>query len=193
MSNPNGAHEASPQQDVDMSSSISAEETMPTSKLESLPRNLLGQVAFYLVVDGNGIGRDPSAMLPLLKTSKAIYSALTFDEFPQLYHDLFCATFDHAALTRRFNWMAATMAASRGAGGGAKPPGPGGDGKGKKMFKLFDDPRSWAIEYRNRWGMARRMKAITRHGKLYVQGLCDKEQAIADMWNIWFLLTENGQ
>lgn len=168
---------------------------MFTAGLEALPRNLLGQVAYYLVVDEHGVRRDPSALLPLLKTSKTIYSALRFDEYPQLYHDLYCATFDHAALQRRFNWMAATMAAS--GGGGAKPPpgggGGGGGGPGKKMFKLFDDPRSWAIDYKSRWEMARRMKKVSQFGKLYVPGLCDKEQTNADMWNVWFLLTENGE
>lgn len=176
----------------------------PTASLDALPRNLLGQVAYYLVVDENGIGRDPSALLPLLKTCKSIHSALMFDEYPQLYYDLYCATFDHAALTRRFNWMAATMAASAkpppppggpggpGGGNGHGPPG-GGGAKGKKMFKLFDDPRSWAIDYRARWDMARRMKKVIKFGKLYVPGVCDREQMTADLWHVWFLLTENGE
>jgi hypothetical protein len=124
-----------------------------------------------------------------------------FDEYPLLYHDLYCATFDHAALTRRFNWMAATMAASAkpppppggpGGGNGHGPPG-GGGVKGKKMFKLFDDPRSWAIDYRARWDMARRMKKVIQFGKLYVPGVCDREQMTADLWHVWFLLTENGK
>lgn len=174
------------------------------ASLDALPRNLLGKVAYHLVVDDDGIGRDPSALLPLLMTSKSIHSALMFDEYPQLYYDLYCATFDHAALTRRFNWMAATMAASAkrppppggpggpGGGNGHGPPG-GGDGKGKKMFKLFDDPRSWAIDYRSRWDMARRMKKVINFGKLFVPGVCDREQMTADLWHVWFLLTENGE
>jgi hypothetical protein len=144
-------------------------------------------------------------MLPLLKTCKTIHSALMFDEYPQLYYDLYCATFDHAALTRRFNWMAKTMAASAkppppgggpGGGNGHGPPGGGGGGgggPGKKMFKLFDDPRSWAIDYKSRWEMARRMKKLVGYGKLFVEGLCDREQMTADLWNVWFLLTENGE
>lgn len=175
------------------------------ASLDALPRNLLGQVAYYLVVDEDGIGRDPSALLPLLKTCKSIHSALMFDEYPRLYYDLYCATFDHAALTRRFNWMATTMAASAeppppsgtpGAENGHGPSagaGNGGEVKGKKMFKLFDDPRSWAIDYKARWEMARRMKQVVRSGKLYVPGLCDHEQMTADLWNVWFLLTENGE
>lgn len=193
------------------------------SSLSLLPRNLLGLVAYHLVVDDHGIGRDPSTLLPLLLTSRSIYSALQFDEYPQLYYDLYCATFDHAALQRRFNWMAKTMAgaasASRpppppggpgkpgeqggtgGGGGGAVYPNHspastrGGDGppKGKKMFKLFDDPRSWAIDYKTRWEMARRMKKVVRHGRLYVPGVCDKEAVLGDLWNVWFLLTENGE
>jgi len=177
----------------------------PVASLDILPRNLLGQVAYYLVVDENGIGRDPSALLPLLYTSKTIHSALMFDEYPQLYYDLYCATFDHAALTRRFNWMAATMSASAkappppgaGAGNGhapGPPRGPAGGGeKAKKMFKLFDDPRSWAQDYRSRWEMARRMKKVVRFGKLFVPGICDREQMMADLWNVWFLVTENGE
>lgn len=194
--------------------------------LDSLPRNLLGQVAYHLVVDTDGHGRDPSALLPLFLTCRSIRDALAFDDFPQLYHDLFCATFDYAALQRRFDWMAKTMAAAAsagssastagagsGAGGGgtvpppreegktgvlpggsAQGPGPGqGQGKGKKMFKLFDDPRSWAIDYRTRWEMARRMKRVVRHGKLYVEGVNDEETLNADLWNIWFLITENGE
>jgi hypothetical protein len=183
--------------------------TEPAASLDALPRNLLGQVAYYLVVDENGIGRDPSALLPLLYTCKSIHSALMFDEYPQLYYDLYCATFDHAALSRRFNWMAATMSASAkarppagGAGPGAGnghapgppggPPGAGGGEKGKKMFKLFDDPRSWAHDYRSRWEMARRMKKVVQFGKLFVPGICDREQMMADLWNVWFLVTENG-
>lgn len=186
------------------------------SGLSRLPRNLLGQVAYNLVVDTDSIGRDPSALLPLLMTSKGIYSALMFDEYPQLYYDLYCATFDHAALQRRFNWMAKTMSGaspsattpstgtSQNQGHATptqtpnsyphpQPPAGGGPPKGKKMFKLFDDPRSWAIDYRTRWEMARRMRKVVRYGKLYVPGICDKEAVLGDLWNVWFLLTENGE
>lgn len=102
--------------------------------------------------------------------------------------------------------MAATMSASAkarppagGAGNGnghapGPPGGPAGGGeKGKKMFKLFDDPRSWAQDYRSRWEMARRMKKVVRFGKLFVPGICDREQMMADLWNVWFLVTENGE
>ena len=217
--------------DIDPSPS-SSDDSLKFS-LSLLPRNLLGLVAYHLVVDDHGIGRDPSPLLPLLLTSRAIYSALTFDEYPQLYYDLYCATFDHAALQRRFNWMAKTMsgAASAAAAAAAKPPPPGGlsgsggpsggqgrsggggpvypnaagtaeaggngngngPPKGKKMFKLFDDPRSWAIDYKTRWEMARRMKKVVRYGRLYVPGVCDKEAVLGDLWNVWFLLTENGE
>ena len=83
-------------------------------------------------------------------------------------------------------------------GGGVYPNASGtgtGDGppKGKKMFKLFDDPRSWAIDYKTRWEMARRMKQVVRHQRLYVPGVCDKEAVLGDLWNVWFLLTENGE
>lgn len=157
-------------------------------------------------------------LLPLLSVSRSIHAALTFDEYPQLYYDLYCATFDHAALQRRFDWMAKTMAAAASASAGsARGPGPGGSsastgthgpggglpaagggggpgpGGGKKMFKLFDDPRSWAIDYRTRWEMARRMKRVVRLGKLYGPGLCNRETVLGDLWNVWFLLTENGE
>lgn len=174
--------------------------TMPG--LDDLPRNLLGLVAYHLVVDDHGVGGDPSMLASFLLTSRSIHSALMFDEYPQLYYDLYCATFDHAALQRRFDWMAKTMAAAGAGGGAAKPGGgngkegggpPGPGGGGKKMFKLFDDPRSWAIDYRARWEMARRMKKVVRYGSLFVPGFCDRETVLGDLWNMWFLLTENGE
>lgn len=192
--------------DIDITPESSLYQTQNfQSGLALLPRNLLGLVAYHLVVDDRGVGRDPSALLPLLLTSHSIYSALTFDEYPQLYYDLYCATFDHAALQRRFDWMAKTMSGAassaapnqRGGGGAVYPniSGSAGSGppKGKKMFKLFDDPRSWAIDYKTRWEMARRMKRVVKHGRLYVLGVCDKEDVLGDLWNVWFLLTENGE
>jgi hypothetical protein len=92
---------------------------------------------------------------------------------------------------------ASTGGSGHGAGGRAESGGGGGGGGGgaggKKMFKLFDDPRSWAIDYRTRWEMARRMKRVVKHGKLYMPGLCDQETVLGDLWNVWFLLTENGE
>lgn len=62
----------------------------------------------------------------------------------------------------------------------------------KKTFDLFADPRSWAMDYKNRWETAYRMRQAVRSGRLDVHTDGDKEQLCEDLWTIWFLLTENG-
>ncbi|KAK8861448.1 hypothetical protein IAR55_002267 [Kwoniella newhampshirensis] len=145
--------------------------------LKDLPRELLALVAFHLVVDDEGLSSHPSAILPLLYASKSINEAISFDNNPQLYHKLFRATFDYAALDRRYNWMVSNLTNLA--------------NKGKKIFNLFADPRSWAIDYRSRWESCMRMRKVAEYRQVEIPGVCDKETFIADLWNVWFLLTEN--
>ena len=62
----------------------------------------------------------------------------------------------------------------------------------KQTFDLFGDPRSWAMDYKERWITARRMRLNVRAQSMVVEGKCNREDMMADLWNIWFLLTENG-
>lgn len=62
----------------------------------------------------------------------------------------------------------------------------------KQAFDLFGDPRSWAMDYKERWTTAKRMRLNVRMHSMVVPGSCDREDMMADLWNIWFLLTENG-
>jgi len=87
-------------------------------------------------------------------------------------------TFDFKALERRYSWMIQHLSDVA--------------GRGRQVFDLFSDPKSWAIDYKTRWGMARRMKLIVEFDKVDLDGVCDRKQLEADLWNIWFLLTENG-
>lgn len=62
----------------------------------------------------------------------------------------------------------------------------------KQTFDLFSDPRSWAMDYKERWITAKRMRLNVRRQSMVVEGVCNREDMMADLWNIWFLLTENG-
>ncbi|WVQ64805.1 uncharacterized protein L199_002974 [Kwoniella botswanensis] len=191
-----------------------------TSKktLERLPRELLALVGFYLVIeDEDGTEKQdevkkydkhPSKLLPLLFVSKTIYEQICFDNNPQLYNRLFRATFDVQALDRRYQWMKKNLtkpspasnstsdssststtnanADSTGNSAISKP-----DGKNRKIFDLFSDPRSWAIDYRTRWEQSYRMRQVSKQSRIEIPGICDKEAYVADLWNVWFLLTEN--
>ncbi|KAK6907237.1 hypothetical protein I203_101227 [Kwoniella mangroviensis CBS 8507] len=191
-----------------------------TSKktLESLPRELLALVGFYLVIEDTDVSEEqdevkkydkhPSKLLPLLFVSKTIYEQICFDNNPHLYNRLFRATFDIQALDRRYQWMKKNLtkpspasnstsdstttsttnanADSTGNSSISKP-----DGKNRKIFDLFSDPRSWAIDYRTRWEQSYRMRQVSKQSRIEIPGICDKEAYVADLWNVWFLLTEN--
>lgn len=59
------------------------------------------------------------------------------------------------------------------------------------ILDLFSDPRLWALDYRTRWEMSRRMKQIANLGRVEIPGVCDRTQFMQDMWTVWFLVTEN--
>ncbi|WWC68735.1 uncharacterized protein I206_102669 [Kwoniella pini CBS 10737] len=157
------------------------------SGLECLPRELLALVAYHLLTergeekdDEEIYGIHPSNLLPLLFTSKSIYEAICFDNNPQLYNTLFRVTFDIKALDRRYQWMKNHLHKNS-----------SGKGKGKKVFDLFADPRSWAIDYKIRWEQSFRMRQVAKQCRIEIPDICDKEAYVADLWNVWFLLTEN--
>jgi hypothetical protein len=153
---------------------------MSRYRLDTLPRNLLAQIAVDLVIepDGNSNPRHhPSRLIPFFLTSRTIYDAVSFDNNPQLYNTLFRKTFDTAALERRYKWMQKHLAQQA--------------GRGRKIFDLFSDPRSWAIDYKTRWEQTARMRRVAEAGTF--EGICEREQVLADLWTVWFLLTENGE
>jgi hypothetical protein len=152
---------------------------MPMRELAALPREILTQIAFHLVVDDDGLGQHPSPLIPFLLSCRAVHEAISFGNNPQLYNRLFRATFDHKALERRYGWMKEHLSDVA--------------GRGKESFDLFADPRSWAIDYKVRWEQSWRMRQVVKHAKIEVPGVCDLEQLTADLWNVWFLLTENGE
>lgn len=156
--------------------------TRPLSSLESLPRSLLAHIALHLVIQEPAEPiwpnrRHPSALIPFFLTSRTIYDAISFDNNPQLYNNLFRASFDHSALDRRYEWMVKNLSQQA--------------GRGRKIFDLFSDPRSWAIDYKTRWEQSSRMRRVAKANKY--EGLCERDQLVADLWNVWFLLTENGE
>lgn len=152
--------------------------------LLSLPRSALSLIAYYLVLppSSTSIGH-PSSLLPLLSTCSHLNSLLRLPANPQLYHDLYSATFDTAALDRRYAWISATLAKQTGGS--------------KRAFDLFGDPRSWAEDYRARWEMSGRMREVGKKGTFELDWGSDKsgvrEMILPDLWNAWFLVTENGQ
>lgn len=142
-------------------------------RLDTLPRALISEIGFHLVLGStDSRGRPhPSVLTPLQLTCRSIHDALSFNSNPKLYNRLFRSTFDTAALTRRYAWMASNV---------------GGMQKGRNIFNLFADPKSWAYEYKERWEMAMRMKQAVK------DGILDTEKIYADLWTMWFLITENG-
>lgn len=177
------ASTAPPVQSISTTSIPAKRKAKSLSKLEALPRSLLSHIAFQLVIqesspDPKWTGRKhPSSLLPFFLSSRTVYDAISFDNNPQLYNHLFRATFDTSALTRRYDWMVKNLSQQA--------------GRGRKIFDLFSDPRSWAIDYRTRWEQSARMRKVVKANKF--DGLCDKDQLVADLWNVWFLLTENGE
>jgi hypothetical protein len=150
------------------------------SPLEQLPHEILSQVALHLVIshhhDNPAPNRStppPSPLLPLLLLSKKMHSLLSFDDNPNMYRLLYLSTFDISSLYRRYAWMKIHLSAVA--------------ERGDKLFNLFDNPKSWAEDYRTRWMMAKRMKEVVKSGKISEEDLVN-----SDLWNSWFLLTENG-
>jgi hypothetical protein len=66
-------------------------------------------------------------------------------------------------------------------------------GRGDIVTNLFADPKSWAEDYKDRWKLAQTMKMVVRTGTIdrpNEQG--ENVEIDRDLWNVWFLLTENG-
>lgn len=148
-------------------------------RLDTLPRELLSNIGYYVVVATTETrGRPhPSAILPLLLTSRTIHDALALEFNPKLYNRLFRATFDHAALTRRYAWMASNL---------------NDLAKSRNTFDLFADPKSWAMEYKDRWIAAKSMRTTAKICEDGRPGDVDTDTVVADTWTAWFLITEHG-
>ncbi|OXG09832.1 hypothetical protein C367_07011 [Cryptococcus neoformans Ze90-1] len=146
---------------------------MPRAKsLDALPPHLLARTALHLVAASPR--RHPSALLPLFLTCRAVYVAISFPNNPQLYKDLYFATFNYRAVLRRCQWMKTHVFKDE-----------------YNILDLFSDPRLWALDYRTRWEMSRRMRQIAKLGRVEIPGVCDRTQFMQDMWTVWFLVTEN--
>lgn len=148
--------------------------SMPQAKsLDALPPELLSRTALHLVAASPR--RHPSALLPLFLTCRAVYHAISLPNNPQLYKDLYFATFDYSAVLRRCQWMETHIFKD-----------------GYNILNLLSDPRLWALDYTTRWEMSRRMRQIAKLGRVEIPGVCDRRQFMQDMWTVWFLVTENG-
>lgn len=150
----------------------------PRPCLANLPSDILAMIAVNIVVDEQGNASHPSRLLPLLNTCRSIYAAINFDANPVLYNRLFRATFDLGALIRRTQWMF-----------DYKTDVPGTS----KKTELFANPRSWAIEYRDRWRLRNRMRACVKYNTTNVPGVSSFDHLDTDLWALWFLWTENGE
>ncbi|KAK4685690.1 hypothetical protein P7C73_g4455, partial [Tremellales sp. Uapishka_1] len=146
---------------------------------ETLPKQLVALIAFHVVIDDSkpSIRPRPSSLIPLYLTSKSIYEAIAFDNNYQLYNALFRSTFDCAALKRRYDYMIQHLADVA--------------GRGRMIFDLFQDPKSWAVDYKTRWELAWRMRQVVKHASVEIEGVCDRAQLTDDLWILWFIITEN--
>lgn len=142
--------------------------------LDSLPPHLLSRTAFHLLT-ATPAPHHPSPLLPLFLTCRSVYRALSFPNNPQLYKDLYFATFDHHAILRRYQWMKTHIYKDE-----------------YNILDLLSERRPWAIDYITRWEMSRRMTQIAKLGRVEIPGICDRAQFMEDMWTVWFLVTENG-
>ena len=159
--------------------STSRPSMMPASRLDAMPNHVLAIVAYHLVVDDRGLGGHPSAIIPLLLSNRKIYDKISFAANPQLYNNLFRATFDYAALNRRYKWMVKHYPAMA--------------GRGTSRFDLFSDPKSWAEEYKARWITSKRMSRVVARGLNFMPEPSDEADFQEDAWVVWFLVTENGE
>lgn len=166
------------------------------SRLEALPKDVLGRIAYHLVIecDNNDTKTRiaPSSLIAFLRTCRKINQAISFDSCPELYHRLYRATFDHQAIRRRYQWLIPDPGdLGVNVSGGRELNG--SQNQSSNVYDVFDGPKSWAVDYKTRWEMAKRMRAVVRADTVDVPGVCDRDQLLADMWNVWFLLTENGE
>ncbi|ODO06362.1 hypothetical protein L198_01594 [Cryptococcus wingfieldii CBS 7118] len=142
--------------------------------LASLPRHIQSRIAYHTVLDAPNA--HPAALLPLLLACRTLNHNLTFAHNPQLYHELYLATFDSTAVTRRYQWMLTHIFT-----------------RGVKGYNLFSDPRPWAIDYRTRWELCGRWREVAKLGTIDIPGLCDYARFAEDLWDVFFLLSENGK
>lgn len=151
---------------------------MASSQLEALPLPILSRIIINLVIQSDST-YHPSSLLPVLCVSRTLHSKLTLDGNPQLYHDLFNATFDTLALARRYPWLVEN-----------KQNIPYLE---NSSDQVISDPKKQGIEYKRLWGTARRTKATVQAGIPVVPGVAGVEHIIPDLWQLWFLATENGE
>ncbi|ODO09228.1 hypothetical protein I350_02828 [Cryptococcus amylolentus CBS 6273] len=140
--------------------------------LASLPRHIQSRIAYHTVLDAPNA--HPAALLPLLLACRTLNHNLTFAHNPQLYHELYLATFDSTAITRRYEWMLTHIFT-----------------RGVKGYNLFSDPRPWAIDYRTRWELCGRWREVAKLGTIDIPGLCGYARFAEDLWDVFFLLSEN--
>lgn len=145
--------------------------------LEALPLTVLSRIVQHAVLR-SPTAYDPAALVPLLCASKTLHGKLTLDGNPELYRDLYRATFDTAALARRYPWLLENHENIRFLGRACKD--------------VLSDPRMQGAEYISLWATARRATAIVNAGTAIVPGIATSDDIVPDLWRLWFLTTENG-
>lgn len=146
--------------------------------LPNLPEPILSLIAYQLVLSSR-----PSALLPLLLSCRAANSALSFSTNPKLYHDLYLATFDSAAIYRRYAWISDAL--SRQSGGK------------KRAYDLFGPPKALAEDYKARWRTRGRLREVVNFKSLDGDPNSTRAERLRgsfmpDLWTVWFLVTESG-
>lgn len=160
----------------------------------------------------------PVFLLPLLLTCKKIYASLSIEGNPRLYCWLYEATFDTAAIKRR--WTRTTIPSwhfnehttgypDTGADDNHRSKRQRLDGRrhisptvsrssiSNESFDVGSNPSFLAEEYRERFWMFSRFRAL--HLRYADAGILDQKaetlnsQLTSDLWMIWFMITEHGE
>lgn len=141
--------------------------SLPRPTLQSLPAELLSNIAFYLVL-GQAQPGPPSSLIPLLLTHST-FNCLSFDNNPSLWARVFGATWDVSACLRRF-------------------ASPGEQG-------VLADARLQADELRTRWTKLRVLREFAEDGRAWMRARQEKDamdELEGAMIECWLILTENG-
>src|SRR5215510_8168273 len=80
------------------------------SYLEAAPDEVLRHIAFLSAV--SSIMRPPHTLLQMQLTSRRMYNSLSIHASPEVYANLFSATFDTSAITRRFTSLSSSSVAT---------------------------------------------------------------------------------
>ncbi|KAJ9116969.1 hypothetical protein QFC22_004627 [Naganishia vaughanmartiniae] len=160
----------------------------------------------------------PGYLLPLLLTCRKLHASLSVEGHPKLYSWLYEATFDTAAIKRR--WTQATIPSWHFNGNATGypdttvveshrskrqkldrrrhiSPTASQSTSSNEFFDVSGDPSFFAEEYRERFCIFSRFKAL--HLQYADAGIQDQKatmldsQLVSDLWMIWFMITEHDE